>query len=418
MDFSMQWRLSSIMSCVLIAGVVFPGKIAGQKHEEPIIAGWSTTIRSEVMHEERTLQIHLPQGYETSSDSYPVLILLDSRTDFRHVIGITDFLAENYKAFPLIVVGVANTNRTRDLTPALRAQNPLMADDVGGADRFLEFIASELLPFIDRKYRSSSYRILVGRSHGGLFALHAFITQPDLFNAYIAVDPSIWWDEAALYPRLISHLVQKGGMNRTLFVANATRDKQLLESLDAGSNAEMWLGFRKKAQLASYLESSAPTDLRWAVQEYPNDDHGSVTHRSVYDGLELVFAVMNKSAADLFELAREGGVEALDAYYAPLSAQYGTLAGSPESVVNRLGYGFLQTDLEKAFALLKSNVDRFPESANAHDSLGDAYVASQQFDQALACYRAASTIAKKQRHPNRAIYRQKFQQMQDYLDTR
>ncbi|MFC1619752.1 alpha/beta hydrolase-fold protein [Candidatus Neomarinimicrobiota bacterium] len=374
------------------------------------------TIRSKVMQEERPLQVHLPRGYETNTDRYPVLILLDGRTDFHHVIGITEFLAANYKALPMIVVGVSNTNRTRDLTPAVRQQTAIAHADMGGADRFLEFIESELLPTIDGKYRSSPYRVLVGRSHGGLFTLHAFITRPNLFDAYIAIDPSFWWDEAALFSQLISHLSEQGGLNRTVFVADATRDKQLLESLDAAANAEMWLGFRKKAQLASWLSTKAPDDLKWAVREYPDDDHGSVTHRAVYDGLELIFSDMNKSAAELFELVRDGGLEAVDAYYAALAGRYGVPSVAPEAVVNTLGYGFLQTDRERAILLFEENVKRFPNSPNTHDSLGDAYAANQQLDQALESYRMAVKLANKQRHPNRALYRQKLDRIQAYLD--
>jgi predicted alpha/beta superfamily hydrolase len=404
------------MVFLLILGVFTPRMAAGQKDGDPILAGVSMTIRSKVMQEERPLQVHLPRGYETSTDRYPVLILLDGPNNFHHVIGITEFLAANYKTLPMIVVGISNTNRTRDLTPPVGSQPALANAGVGGADRFLEFIESELLPTIDEKYRSSAYRILAGHSHGGLFTLYSFITRPDLFDAYISIDPSIWWDSGVLNSQLISHLTDQGGLNRTLFVADATRDKELLESLDSAANAEVWLGFRKKAQLASWLSAKAPADLKWAVREYPADDHGSVTHRAVYDGLELIFSDMNKSAAELFELVRNGGLEAVDAYYVALAGRYGVPSVAPESVVNTLGYGFLQTDAERAILLFKENVERFPNSPNTHDSLGDAYAAIQLLDQALESYRMAVKLANKQRHPNRAVYRQKLDRIQAYLN--
>ena len=150
---------------------------------EPITIGETITMQSKIMGEERTILVSTPPGYAQGSNGYPVLYMTDGAGHFTHTRGTVDFLAGNGVMQQLIIVAVANTDRTRDLSPTHVAS--LEAGGVvreyptsGGAPKFLDFFEKELFPYIDANYRTSPMRLFSGHSFGGLFALNAFFTRP------------------------------------------------------------------------------------------------------------------------------------------------------------------------------------------------------------------------------------------------
>lgn len=148
-----------------------------------------------VFGEQRSFIVGLPASYEFSDTRYPVLYLLDGSQHFHYTTGITTFLSANQFIPQMIVIAVNNTDRRRDLTPP--SQVPAEQQSMpthGGADNFRRFLADELIPWVDQKYRTHPYKVLSGHSLGGLFAVHTLATQPDLFNAYIAISPSMQWN--------------------------------------------------------------------------------------------------------------------------------------------------------------------------------------------------------------------------------
>ncbi len=157
------------------------------------------TIKSKVLGEDRAILVRTPANYDTNKRTYPVLYMTDGDAHIDHTSGTLEFLARNGRMSEMIVVGIPNTDRTRDLSPTkptatlaqlARPQFPT----AGGADNFLKFIETELIPEIEKTYRTQPYRVLAGHSLGGLFAVHAMITKPDLFNSYVAVSPALNWD--------------------------------------------------------------------------------------------------------------------------------------------------------------------------------------------------------------------------------
>ena len=141
----------------------------------------------------------VPRGNADGKTAYPVAYLTDG-DDFINAVGaVTDFLAKIGRAPELILVGIPHTDRTRDLTPthvetADDGINVWQTKSSGGADKFLQFIETELMPEVEKRYRTQPFRVLAGHSLGGLFAVHALSTRPGLFNVYVAVSPSLWWD--------------------------------------------------------------------------------------------------------------------------------------------------------------------------------------------------------------------------------
>src|SRR6185295_12576295 len=149
------------------------------------------TLKSSVLGEERTILVRTPAGYAKNKAGYPVLYMTDGDAHMGHTASTIEFLARNGRMSEMIVVGITNTDRTRDLTPT-KAVGPQAAQfpTAGGADNFLKFIATEVIPEIENRYRVQPYRVLAGHSFGGLFAVHTLITKPELFNSYVAVSPS------------------------------------------------------------------------------------------------------------------------------------------------------------------------------------------------------------------------------------
>ena len=159
------------------------------------------SLKSTVLGEDRIIFVRTPQTYERNVQRYPVLYLTDAEAQMDHTITTIDFLSRNGRMPEMIVVGISNTDRTRDLTPTNGTMNnpggrPFRFPTSGGADKFLKFIETELIPSIEADYRTQPYRVFAGHSFGGLFALHALLTRPEVFNAYIAVSPTFPWDNS------------------------------------------------------------------------------------------------------------------------------------------------------------------------------------------------------------------------------
>ncbi|MGI9069302.1 MAG: alpha/beta hydrolase [Pyrinomonadaceae bacterium] len=144
------------------------------------------TIKSSVLGEDRTILVRTPAGYETNKIAYPVLYMTDGNAHIAHTASTIEFLARNGRMSEMIVVGITNTDRTRDLTPTKgTGPNATQSPTAGGADNFLKFIETEVIPQIEKNYRVQPYRVLAGHSFGGLFAVHALITRPELGAAVV-----------------------------------------------------------------------------------------------------------------------------------------------------------------------------------------------------------------------------------------
>ncbi len=186
---------------VLVMWLLLVGITAAAQNTTPILTGEVVHIRSHILNEDRTLFISKPNDYAKGTHAYPVLYLLDGQSQFRFVSAMVDFLAENERIPPMLVVAIDSgtfLQRTRDLTtPSLADIDSRFAPGNGGADKFQSFLSDELVPFVEKSYRTRPYRVLIGHSCGGLFAIHVLETTPSLFNALIAVDPTLSWNNGA-----------------------------------------------------------------------------------------------------------------------------------------------------------------------------------------------------------------------------
>ena len=191
-------RFIPVVTCALLCTSY--GSADGQDtRTEQVILGTKYTIQSEILGDERSFIVNLPTGYQSTKLSYPVLYILDAEYFYYQAHGALQFLSEcgynNNRPVPqMILVAVLGGDRNRDFTPThAPVQGPLRFPTSGGAAIYLEHVEKELRPFIDGNFRTSG-SILAGWSLGGLFTFFTFLEKPDLFAAYIAISPSLWWN--------------------------------------------------------------------------------------------------------------------------------------------------------------------------------------------------------------------------------
>ena len=337
--------------------------------ESALTIGTAHTFASRILGESRPYLVYRP----TAEGRLPVIVLLDGDGHFHHTTGAVQFLIAQGRMPPALVVAVPNTgDRARDLTPAT---TDTTFHTAGGADRMLAFLADELLPHIDSTYPTEPFRVLIGHSLGGLFALHAWLSRPAVFRAYVAISPSLWWDGARLIDSLAARLSRPPAPDGWIYVTMGAQEPR----------DNMVAPFERAAAV---LRERAPASLWWRFTLMTGEDHGSTPHRSTYDALEAIFEPLRVPPDDSILGA---GVAGIDRHFAALRARYGFPEQTPEVAINRLGYLLLQDSSRQQASLeaFRENVRRHPNSANTYDSLGDGYRALGRLAVAHACYRAA-----------------------------
>ena len=353
------------------------------------------TLKSTVLGEDRIILVRTPAGYETNKLSYPVLYMTDGDAHMGHTSTTIEFLTRNGRMPELIVVGVTNTDRTRDLTPAKstnkNAEGVLQLPTAGGANNFLKFFETELIPHIEKEYRVAPYRILAGHSFGGLFAIHALITKPALFNSYVAVSPSLQWADAEALKRAEEFLKNQKELKVTLYASIGNEPGPIGESFD------------------KFKQALAQTNIKgfeWQAERMDDEDHGSVVLRSHYFGLRKVYAGW-QGPQDLLS-----GLKGADEHYKKLSERFGYSIPVPENLINQMGYQLLaQNKPEEAIAVFKANVERYPGSANVYDSLAEAYERGGRNDLAEPLYDKARVLGEQNNDPNTAIYKTNYERV-------
>lgn len=329
---------------------------------KPIVIGDRFTFESKLLGEQRPYLVHVPNRYHFNSDRYPVLILLDGPENFAHTTATVDFLARNGRIPQMIVVGVANINRQRDMTPSTPSNlAPAGAEPMktGGSDKFLAFIGDELLPEIDRKYRTHSYRVLVGHSLGGLVATYALVQRPEIFDAYIAISPSLWWDDQKLVKEAEAVFATRKDLTADFYMT-------------MGNEGDAMLGGAWK--LSAAFEEKAPKGkgIRWQFVRSPEETHGSIPLRSTYNGLQAIFD--GWYIHDPMATYSQVGLAGLEAHYAMVSARLGYEVKVPDYVLGSVVRGhMMQKKFDVAETVLKRAVEMYPDGQTGYQMLTQLY---------------------------------------------
>ncbi|SFU75881.1 hypothetical protein SAMN05216480_1218 [Pustulibacterium marinum] len=271
----MKHQLLSILLCCIVQlslGQALPEKV--QEHDFTI--GKSVSIASTVLNETRTLNIYLPQSYTTDSiQKYPVIYLLDGGKDedFIHISGLVQFGSFSWiNMLPeSIVVGIANVDRKRDFTyPSNNSLDQEEFPTSGGSENFIEFLENEVQPFINATYRATDTKTLIGQSLGGLLATEILFEKPILFDHYIIVSPSLWWDDEKLLdstPKISENVT-------SIYIAGG-KEGEVME--------------RTAKELYTLLQKHRSPNTQVYYEFLEDKTHGDALHMAVYHAFETIF---------------------------------------------------------------------------------------------------------------------------------
>jgi predicted alpha/beta superfamily hydrolase len=262
---------------VLISSpVLAQGDTSGVGQASALTVGETFTIQSKTLGEARRINVYLPPAYADSPNvRLPVLYMPDGGIgeDFLHVAGLVQVSVGNGTMRPFLLVGIENTQRRRDLTgPTQSAEDKKIAPQVGGSAAFRRFVRAELMPVVNTRYRTTKETAIMGESLAGLFVVETFFVEPDLFDTYIAFDPSLWWNNNELVNRAVDRLHVSGNRHRTLYLASSGEDFSRLTN-----------------QLAEVLGKNAPANLTWHYERMPSESHATIYHPAALQALRRLF---------------------------------------------------------------------------------------------------------------------------------
>ena len=393
-----KFLLSALTACFIL--------FASAQNDNKIIIGKIDSVYSNVLKEQRKVWVYTPDmtsGDHSAGHRYPVLYLLDGDGHFPSVVGLIQQLSQvngNNVLPEMIVVGIPNTNRTRDLTPTHIISDPPIMDTnfakpTGGGEQFVSFIEHELMPHIDSAYPTAPYKILVGHSFGGLTVMNVITNHTRLFNAYIAIDPSMWYDQGHFLAATVKKLTNKKYEGTRLFVgiANTMPDGMTLVKMKADKSNDT-RHIRSIFEMDRFLKANSQNGLKYASKYYGEDNHGSVPLASEYDGLRFIFDYhrFNVSIKD-FSDSTDAIVTKFKKHFDMVSKEMGYKVSPNELFVNSLGYGAINNkNYARAAALFQMNIDNYPKSENVYDSYGDLMAAKKDTAKAITYYEKGLAI--------------------------
>ena len=258
-------RKSLKLAPLLVLAVIAAGSLArAEVVVEPVPPHQSFTLESTKLKETRRINVYLPPGYDAATATrYPVLYMPDGgiKEDFPHIATTVDTAIRAGEMRPVLVVGIENTERRRDMTgPTEVAEDRKIAPRVGGSAAFRSFIRDELMPQVRSKYRVTDETAIIGESLAGLFIVETFFLQPKMFDTYIALSPSLWWNNDELPRKAAERLKAQPEMRNSLYLSAANEEGIAPQT----------------ARLAETLRKSAPAGLKWHFEPRPDLRHDNI----------------------------------------------------------------------------------------------------------------------------------------------
>lgn len=270
--------MKSCKFLLLTICLFFSFNIQGQiEDKKPLTIGDIRTFHSNILHEDRVLNIYLPEKYD-SLKSYPVIYLLDGtmNEDFLHITGLVQFFNLMFQMPDCIIVGIANTDRRRDFTfqtdlEDLKKSYPT----TGHSAEFIEFIKTELQPFISKNYNTNEVKYLIGQSLGGLLATEILLKEPELFSHYLIVSPSLWWDNESLLKNAKGLLEKQPDIPLYVYIAAGKGEDKIM--------------IRDANDLKDILLKSGKKNLTVDFKLMTDDNHATILHNAIYQALLNLF---------------------------------------------------------------------------------------------------------------------------------
>lgn len=356
-----------------------PEKDLEKVSHENIILGEKVSFFSKTLKESRSYLVHLPKTYNDGTinpKKYPVVYILDGEDHFSCAAGIVDFMGSagvtnNYQIPEVIVIAIPNKepakdNRFRDFSPTKVRD---YYEDSGGGIQFLKFLGDELIPHIESKYRTVPLRILAGHSMGGLLTTFDLLSSPSIFNAHIAMDPSLWWDS-----QLMASIAQKlkgGAIHGSLYLSTYGKAQRKEES----------------REFVKMLANKNPASFRSNFQVFEAERHSSLPLVSLYNGLLFVFGGFRPDLNSFVEHP-----SAINEHFSKLSKLLGVEILAPEDLIREVCSHTEKDIPDKAIECYQVNVSNYPRSYNALNSLGQIYAAKGMREQAIDAYQRSLNL--------------------------
>lgn len=362
--------LPAALLALLAVSLAAPAAMA-QSAGTDIVLAKSIPLDSKVLKRPVTILVWTPPGYAQSARNYSVLYDLNTFFCFTYDCGTVEMLARTLDIPGMIVVGVPQLNMGYVPTPYEER-----GDTLAGADLSIKFLEEEVIPLVERTYRTNALRLLYGHSVAGLFTMYSMFNYPDLFAGYLAGSP--WFQNNDQY---WLKNIERMAKERTL------KDKYLFMTV---GRAEQKITLDTFAGLEAWMKAQPLPGLKWK-SAMVEGDHGNMVGRTLYDGLLSVFdgwKIPN-------DVVMSADMDAVDAQVRKTEAQWGPFGIDasvifPEANANAAGYALLQQkEYDKAIRAFEYNVKRFPASYNAHDSLAEAYMTMGDKANAIKHYKRA-----------------------------
>jgi len=278
-----------------------------QNPASPLTIGETFLLKSSRLHETRRINVYFPPEMPAASRPLPVLYMPDGGIgeDFLHIAGLIQVSVGNRTMRPWLLVGIENTERRRDLTgPTENDSDRRIATRIGGSQLFRDFLRAELMPEIQRRYKTTNESAIVGESLAGLFVMDTLRREPDLFETYIAIDPSLWWNNSEMLN------------DASTFFGGAARSRKrlfLAWSSDAEPDIKRWA-----CRLNATLLAACPSGLEFRFRAFPDESHATIyqpaalvafrsvlsTHTSAEDAVDTAAT----HTADCKDLLSQGGL--------------------------------------------------------------------------------------------------------------
>ena len=240
-----------------------------QQKKSDFVIGDKISFESKVLNERKTIVVIPPFNYKDRQDEkFPVVYVLDPGNNLFATFGIVNYYSDMLKIMPnMIIVGIVSNDREKDYLPTPSIDQP----SGGGADKFLRYFNSELVTLIDSTYRTNSERCIIGHSAGGLFAIYALENQPELFDSFICIDPSLWYDDQSCVKKMPDFLKNNKGIKKSIFISLSN---------------EKGMGV---FPFIDVLETYAPEGLKWDYIHYKSESHNSLGFKSICAGFEMIY---------------------------------------------------------------------------------------------------------------------------------
>jgi uncharacterized protein len=265
-------RAPTLAQVLVLIGLVSQASV--DTNAEPLSIGEMFMLDSKVLGETRRINVYRPPV--ESTEPMPVLYMPDGgiAEDFLHVAGLVQVSVGNGTMRPFMLVGIENTERRRDMTgPTQNDEDKKIAPRVGGSAAFRKFMRDELRPHIDAHYRTTGETAIIGESLAGLFVVETLLVEPEMFDTYIAFDPSLWWNNTSLLTQASERLRAKRAKNAVLYIA---------------SSSEPELAKLSK-RLADTLRQESHATLRWHYEPMPEESHATIYHPAALRAFREVF---------------------------------------------------------------------------------------------------------------------------------